>query len=112
MRVYNEPIYNAALDATGGAQTAYSKTLDLRHAAGYSIHSIVTKVGGVVAGTVITQKSNDEENWIDDVTTNLIDGNLTTPLEKPDLFYAFARVKITLTTGQASFYLPACTKGF
>ena len=113
MRIINEVCLNKDVDATLGAETVYSDTIDLAHQAGYSLHLRVVKNGGVVAGNAISQKSNNGVNWIDVTTTALTDtATQSIPIEVVDVFYRYVRLKVDLSTGVASFVADVMAKGF
>lgn len=116
MRTFNEPtFFSKAIDASGGAQLDYSDTLDLKHAALYSVHAIITRTAAVLGGSVVTQKSNDGTNWID-VTTKAIADSASQILDLDptslDTPYSYLRVKISTASGKATVVLAATTKGF
>lgn len=114
MRTLNEQTFYAKdIDASGGAQVDYTPSIDLAHAAGYSAHFVVTRTAAVLAGTVINQKSNDGVTWIDITTVAVADvASQVGAFEVADIFYRFARLKISTASGKASIAINLTTKGF
>jgi hypothetical protein len=84
----------------------------MSHLAGASFHFRWTKIGGVVAGSVTSQKSNDGVNWQTITTQALNDGNGHHEFEITDAFYGNLKVNITITGGQVDLECDAFAKGF
>lgn len=114
MRTLNEPtFFEKAVDASGGAQVDYTNTIDLSHSAGYSVHFTAVRSAAVLAGSVVTQKSNDGSRWID-VSSVVVADSATQDgaIEAVDAFYRYLRIKITTATGKATYTVSVTTKGF
>jgi len=111
MKTYqNDAYFTNSLDAAATA-TATSDVIDLSHCWGYSIFAKWTKTGGVLAGAIKTQKSNDNVNWIDETSQNIVDASGTKEYEKTDCTYRYVRLTATLSGGTATFYASAVAKG-
>lgn len=111
MRVNEKQIINTSLDVAGTA-VATSDPIDLQHAWGYAIYANWTKTGGgVLAGTVVVQKSLDGSTWV--AMSSDVIGNATgaAQQEKVDVVYNWARVIVTLTGGTANVSVVSNTKG-
>lgn len=114
MRTLNEPVFfEKAVDASGGAQVDYADVLDLAHAGGYSVHFTAVRSAAILAGTVVTQKSNDGVRWID-VSSVVVADSATQDgaIEAVDVFYRYMRIKISTATGKATYTISVTTKGF
>lgn len=100
-----------SLDAAATA-TYTSDSFVLEGCFGYSIHAKWTKVGGVLAGTFKTFKSNDNAYWIEVGTTNIVDASGAKEFEVADAMYRYVKYVCTLTGGSATLQVETFIKGF
>lgn len=110
MRENKEVQVNMILDAAAVA-TITSAVIDLQHAWGYCMFAKWTKLGGVLAGSVVLEKSINLNDWYTVSTDNIVDASGSAIQEKTDVTYRFARVKATLTGGSATVLIETNTKG-
>lgn len=112
MKIYNPiSINNFDLDSAGVA-TISSPVVDMESLYVSSVHSKWTKTGvGVLAGTVVNQKSNDGVIWYDIDSTAIGNASGSSAKEYTDIGYRYFKSVITLTGGTATIYQSICAKG-
>ena len=106
----NPESVTVSLDAAADA-TYTSHALGIEHCFGYSIHGKWTKVGGTLAGTFKTYKSNDGIYWIEVGTTNITDASGNKEYEVSDAMYRYVKYEITLSGGSATVLVNTFIKG-